>query len=89
MLVSVTHISTRWYSIQDMITVRIKIQSALNLLCFTNPKFTHLALTTPDWALLDIAVKYLRNFKILSKTLFGDQYITSPSLIVDLCFWGM
>ena len=78
MLTPITDVSNGWDSTRDMITEGIKIQA--------DPKLTHLTLTTFDWALLDLAVKDLRNFKILSKTFCGDKYITLPYVAwVSIC----
>lgn len=78
----IVDVSTRWNSTNDMIESGLKMQKALDLLCLTNPKLKIYALKKSDWELLTLVVKHLKNFKILSKILCGDKYITIPLVVV-------
>lgn len=75
-------VSTRWFSTHDLISSALRMKEPLNLLCISNCKLKHLQLNESEWELLKLSVVYLLNFKILSKTLSGDKYITLPSVIV-------
>lgn len=82
MTAPIVDVSTRWNSTHDMIEAGLRMQKALDLLCLTNSKLNDYALKKSEWELLTLVVKYLKNFKILSKILSGDKYITIPSVVV-------
>lgn len=75
-------VKTRWDSTCDMISLGIRLQKALNLLCENNDAVNNLLISDHEWRILQEIFKHLRHFKILSKALGGEKYPTLNLVVV-------
>lgn len=75
---------TMWDSTCDMIFLGLRLQKALILLCENNTPLNNLIITDNEWLLLQEIYKYLRHFKVLSKSLGGEKHPTLNLVVVGL-----
>lgn len=65
-----------------MLKMSLKIRSALNALCLSNPKLNEFVINDDEWYLIKKMCHFLKDFKTVSTLLGGDKYITLPFVIV-------
>lgn len=81
-LTPVLDVPTRWNSSDDMLQVALNGRNGLGVLCQNVADLKPYALGDEEWKLLEEVHKLLINFKILSKKLGGEKYVTSPMVVV-------
>ncbi|CAD6208000.1 GSCOCG00010277001-RA-CDS, partial [Cotesia congregata] len=78
-------VKTRWNSTHDMIEVGISLKNSLNLFWLShenNKSISMLRLNENEWLLLEQICIFLKNFKIVSKAICGEKYVTLPIVVV-------
>lgn len=78
----VLDVPTRWNSSDDMLQVALNGRNGLGVLCQNVADLKPYALCDEEWKLLEEVHKLLINFKILSKKLGGEKYVTLPMVVV-------
>lgn len=77
-------LTIRWGATCTMINVASRMKQALILLCENNILLNKLILSDNEWNLIQEINKYLRYFRMFSKTLDGKMYPTLSFFIVGL-----
>lgn len=59
------------------------MRTGINILCISVTDLNDFQITDSEWQILEKIHKFLINFKLLSKKLGGEKYVTLPLVIVS------
>ena len=75
-------VRTRWDSSYDMIDTAFRMKKALIMLLDNCNELAKLKMSEYEWAYLQQIMKFLKNFKFVSKLLAYEKNVTLPSVVV-------
>ena len=76
---------TRWNSTYEMIKIALDLKKALILLCNDDGlDLRSCQLNSQEWNLVQDMVDYLKDFKIVTEKISGEQYVTLPSSVIAI-----
>jgi len=78
----VLDIKTRWDSSYDMLHTAIILKSAIIMMWDNCSNLTNLKIAETDWIILEKIVKFLKQFKYVSKILLSDLDVTLPTVVL-------